>query len=187
MTPPQTKTAMDCARASAMRGTLSARLMVAKERTPSVKNDVSREQIRLHIQIYESINVGKGEALTQRSDNLRLQPELVLEAAGEIAHTSFAVRARVRHFPDMIEHMARGEKEDGEQGDGCPEVAVLNDGEDVGGSNAEEGDDTEAERGDDGDFDIVDRADERRRAGVGELAGEPGVDGFGAVGTGRSD
>lgn len=35
MTPPQIKTAIDCARASDIRGTLRARLIVAKERMPS--------------------------------------------------------------------------------------------------------------------------------------------------------
>ena len=37
-TAPQRKTANCCLRASAMRGTLSARLIVAKERIPSVDN-----------------------------------------------------------------------------------------------------------------------------------------------------
>jgi len=40
-TAPQTKTAICCLRESAMRGTLRARLMVAKERIPSVTSSQS--------------------------------------------------------------------------------------------------------------------------------------------------
>lgn len=82
----------------------------------------------------------------------------------------------------MVEHVPGREQQDGDQGHGGPEVAVLDDGEQVRGGDGAEGDQAQDGGRGDGDLDVVDRAPEFRVWDVGELAGEPGVDGFGFVG-----
>ena len=80
--------------------------------------------------------------LTHRSHNLRLHPELILKPAREIAHPSFTIRHHIWHLADMIEHVPAGEEQDGDEGDGSPEIAVLDDGQDVRCRDREECDET---------------------------------------------
>lgn len=122
--------------------------------------------------------------LTHGSNNLRLQPILILEPSSKIAHTAFTIRLHIRHFADVVEHVAGGEEQDHDQADCGPEVAVLDNGQDVGRGDGEEGDESEDGGGDGDDFDVVDWADDGWVGDVGELAREPGVDRVGSVGAG---
>lgn len=83
----------------------------------------------------------------------------------------------------MVEHVAAGEEEDGDQADGGPEVAALEDGEDVGSSNGESGDGSEDGYSGGDDLDVVDRAGEGRSRAC-DMASEPGVDGLSGNDTG---
>ena len=69
--------------------------------------------------------------LTHGSDDLSLKSVLVLEAVGEIAHTSFAITGNVWDLSDVVEHMSASKKQDGDQADGRPKIAVLQDWEKI--------------------------------------------------------
>lgn len=124
----------------------------------------------------------RGEKLTKSSDNLRLQPKLILEPSGKITHPALPISRHIGNLPNMVEHVPGREQEDGDQGDRGPEVAVLDDGQQVRGCDGAEGDQTQHRRRRDGEFHVVERPPEFRVRDVGELAREPGVDGFGFVG-----
>ena len=82
----------------------------------------------------------------------------------------------------MVEHVSAREQQYRNQRDRSPQVAVLDDGQDIRGCHGEESDETEDCGGDDGDFDVVDWTDEGWVRAVGEMAGKPGVDGIRFVG-----
>jgi len=86
---------------------------------------------------------------------------LVLEATSEVAYTAPSIRCHIWHFPNVIEHVSAREQQDGDQTDGSPEVAVLDDGENVGRRDGEEGDDAEHRRNGDRNPHVVDRTHER--------------------------
>lgn len=72
----------------------------------------------------------------------------------------------------MVEHVSAGEEQDGDQADGGPEVAALDDGHGVGCGDCEGGDGSEdCDCGGD-DLDPVDGAHDWRR-GARDMAGEP--------------
>lgn len=79
--------------------------------------------------------------------------------------------------------MAAGEEEDGDQAESGPEVAALDDREDVRESYGTSGDGSEDGYGGGDDLDIVDGTNDRR-SGTCDMASEPGVDGFGSDDTG---
>ena len=106
--------------------------------------------------------VGTTRKLTHRSNDLSLKTELVLEATSEVADTTLAVGLNIGDLADVVEHVATGEEEDGDQADGCPEVAALEDGEDIGSSDGESGDRAEDGYGGSDDLDVVDRTGEGR-------------------------
>lgn len=83
----------------------------------------------------------------------------------------------------MVEHVAGSEEQDGNEGDGGPEVAVLDDGEDVWASNGSEGD--EAEDGNGGDDQLLPIKGTLEVGGwrIGKMAREPIMDRFGFVDT----
>lgn len=82
----------------------------------------------------------------------------------------------------MVEHVSAGEKENGNQAEGSPEVTVLKDRSDVGGRHDNEGDDAEDGGGDRHHLHIVDGSVDGGSGEVGgELAGNPGVDLFGGL------
>jgi hypothetical protein len=83
----------------------------------------------------------------------------------------------------VVEHVSASEEQDENQADGGPQVAVLDDGKDVGRSDCEEGEDTNDSGRDSNDLDIVDRTLDRRVRGVGEVTAQPRVDGLSLVGT----
>ena len=110
------------------------------------------------------------------SNDLRLETELVAEATSEVADTTLSVTLYVRCLADVVEHVSRGEEQDGDQGERGPEVAVLEERENVGRGDGESGDTSEDGGGDGDDLDPVDGArDLGLRDVSGELAGDPGV------------
>ena len=114
---------------------------------------------------------------------MSLKTELILEAASEVSEAALAVVASVGHLADVVEHVSAGEEQDHDQADGGPEVAVLEDGRDVGPSNSEECEDADDGRCDSDNLDIVDRALDRRVGRVGKVTAQPRVNGLGLIGT----
>lgn len=120
--------------------------------------------------------------LTNSGDDLCLETELVLETAGEVGETTLAIVTSVGHLADVVEHVSAGEEQDKNQADGGPQVAVLDDGKDVGRSDSEEGNDTNDSSCDGDNLDIVDRTLDRWVRGVGKMAAKPRVHRLGLVG-----
>lgn len=119
--------------------------------------------------------------LTHRGNNLSLETELVLEAACEVADTTLAVGDNVGNLANVVEHVAAREEEHGDQADGGPEVAVLDNRKEVWRGDAEESDHTEHGSGDGDNLHVVDRTNDRWVRSVGEMAAEPCMDGLGFV------
>lgn len=69
----------------------------------------------------------KETCLTDSSHDLGFQSKLVLEASCDIADAAMAISNNVWNLPNMVEHMTTNEEENGNQADGSPNVAVLND------------------------------------------------------------
>ena len=93
--------------------------MAAKDRTPSAW------RVSTGLFAVETFE------LTNGGDDLRLHAVLVLEAAGEVANASPTIPCDVRHLPDLVEHVAAGEQQYADEADGGPDIAVLDDREDV--------------------------------------------------------
>lgn len=68
---------------------------------------------------------------TESTDDLRLELELALEAAGEEGDVALAVVACVGDVTDYVEHRAAGAAQDGHERQELPQPAVLDDGADV--------------------------------------------------------
>lgn len=120
--------------------------------------------------------------LTNSGNDLCLETELVLETAGKVGETTLAIVTSVGHLANVVEHVSAGEEQDENQADGGPQVAVLDDGKNVGRSDCEEGDDTNDSSGNSDDLDIVDRALDRWVRGIGKVTAKPRVDRLGLVG-----
>ncbi len=146
ITAPHMNTAICCILGSVMRGTFSASAIVANERVPS----------RASQSTYKQDQWLSGH--THGSDNLGLQPELVGKATGEVAHATFAVSSNIRYFSDMVEHVAAGEHQYGDETYGSPEVSVLYDRNNIRRSDAEERDERQDSGGDRDQTCIVDRS-----------------------------
>lgn len=69
--------------------------------------------------------------LTECSHDLRLQSVLALEISSKVADSATTISGDIRHFANMVEHVAAGKEKDGDQADGCPEIAVLDDGKHI--------------------------------------------------------
>ena len=121
--------------------------------------------------------------LTHCGNDLSLKTELVLEATSEVADTTLAVGLNIGDLADVVEHVSAGEEQDKNQADGGPQVAVLDDGKDVGRSDCEEGEDTNDSGCDSDDLDIVDRTLDRWVRRVGKVTAQPRVDRISLVGT----
>lgn len=132
-TAPQANRATPCVLGSLMRGTLMAREMPESARTPSTA-------VRRAGTIIERRGEGVLFFLTHGSDNLRLEAVLVLEARRKVGDAAAAVARDIRDVPDLVEHVAAGEEQDGDQGDGSPDGAALDDGQDVGPGGVRGGD-----------------------------------------------
>ena len=122
--------------------------------------------------------------LTHCGNDLSLKTELVLEATSEVADTTLAVGLNIGDLADVIEHVSAGEEQNGDQADGGPEVAVLNDRQKVRCGDCKEGEDTDDSGRYGDDLHVVDWTLDGWVRRVGEMAAEPCVDGFGLVGTG---
>lgn len=75
---------------------------------------------------------GTRERRTKSSYDLRLQAELALEARGNVAHPTTSVASDIGHLANVVKHVSTGEEKDRDQADGRPDVAVLNDGQNIG-------------------------------------------------------
>lgn len=120
--------------------------------------------------------------LTHSGDDLRLHAELVGEATGEIVDSTFSIAGHVGDPPDVIEHVAGGEKQDEDQTDAGPEIAVLDDGQDVGICDGDEGEETEQDGHGRADAAPVDRSTDARVVSRGQLAQDPAVHALGGLG-----
>lgn len=103
-----------------MRGTLTASEMAQKDRIPSGKLLANESE------------KGTGKCRTKSSYDLRLQAELALEARGNVAHPTTSVASDIRHLANVVKHVSTGEEKDRDQADGSPDVAVLNNGQNIG-------------------------------------------------------
>lgn len=113
--------------------------------------------------------------LTDGSHNLCLHAILVLETTGKVADAATAIGSDVGDFPDVVEHVAAGEQQDRDQADGSPDVAILDDGEDIWPCDKCRSQTArQADNGND-PFHPVDRPLDRRVRAVGQMASEPGV------------
>ncbi len=115
------------------------------------------------------------ELHTNGRDDLRLEAELIREAAGKIADAILAVAADIRNLADMVEHLAAGEEEYGDQADSSPYVPVLHERDNNGMRGAQEGDNSEYSCSKDCNTGIIDRPDNRRSGPVRQLAANPSV------------
>jgi hypothetical protein len=148
--------------------------MVAKERIPSA---ISNQLLS---------RGGTTKKLTHCGNDLSLKTELVLEATSKVADTTLAVGLNIGDLADVVEHVSAREEQDGDQADGGPEVAVLDDRQKVRRGNCKEGEDTDDSSCYGDNLHVVDWALDGWVRRVGEMAAEPCVDGFGLVGTGRA-
>jgi hypothetical protein len=79
----------------------------------------------------------------------------------------------------MIEHMSTGEEENANQAQACPEISVLQDGNNIRSCDSDEGDNTENGSGDGCDLYIVDGPDDRWFSNIsGEVSGDPSMNDF---------
>nr|POE93616.1 hypothetical protein CFP56_19628 [Quercus suber] len=168
ITPPQRNTATCWVRGSVMRGTLSAREMVANASTPSGKTS----------QLTHAQPEGKA-VRTHGRHNLRLYSKLAGEATSNIADPALAVLLHVWDFPDVIEHVSAGEEQDKDQADRSPEIAILDDRQDVGRGDREESHTSEDRSGHHCDLDIVDRSNERWVRTTRQVSGDPSMNWLG--------
>ena len=130
------------------------------------------------------IGMGSGGGdLTHGCHDLRLHAILALETGGEVADATTAIAGNVGNSSDAVEHVSAGEKEDGDEADGSPDVAALDDGQDIGpGDKAGCQAARQYHRGDD-PLHPVDRPLDGGMGTVGQMAGDPCMDLFGALGT----
>ena len=85
----------------------------------------------------------------------------------------------------MVEHVSAREEQDGDEAHGGPEIPVLDHRHEIRPRNREEGDQADDCGGADHYAEIVDGSDERRSWSVRQIARDPGVRLFGALGTGE--
>jgi hypothetical protein len=125
----------------------------------------------------------KGEDAVDGGNDLRLETELVAEAAGEVADTALAIACHIGRLADVVEHVAAREEQHGDQTEGGPQVAVLQHGDNVGPGNGEKRHTAEHGSCDGHDLDVVDGARDLGPGCVaGDEAGDPGVDLLGGLG-----
>jgi hypothetical protein len=116
ITPPQIMTASCCVRGSEIRGTFSANEMVAKDKRPSVNY------------LLENVNDWEPERLTHSCNDLCFQTVLIGKSTSKVAYAASSISSNVRHFSNVIEHVAACEEKDSNQANSGPKVSVLNNG-----------------------------------------------------------
>lgn len=106
---------------------------------------------------------------------------MVLETTGKVGDATLAITRYIRNLSDVVEHVARGEEQNHDDANGSPEVAVLEEGENIGAGDGGEGDETEDGDGADDELHPVEGTVEGRGWGRGKMAREPVMDWFCAV------
>lgn len=115
--------------------------------------------------------------LTDSSHNLRLQSKLVAEATRKVVDATLSVARDIGDLANMVEHVATGEKQHGDEAERGPKVAVLQNGNHIGRCDSHKGDDTKNGGGHRDNLDPIDGAGYGGLRCIGrELARKPGVD-----------
>lgn len=138
--------------------------MAQNESTPSVKC----------VSCIQGIGV-KGLCLTDSSHNLGFQSKLVLEASCNVAYAAMAISNNVWDFPNMVEHMTTNEQENGNQADGSPNIAILDDRQHISGSTSQRSADAEDNGDSRGPSKPVEGSLHRRVRSIGKLPRDPGM------------
>ena len=120
--------------------------------------------------------------LTHSSNNLGLHAVLVLEAGSKVSDAATAVTGDIGDLPDVVEHVTADEEKDGDETSSSPDVAVLDDGQDVGPCDERGRQSTDDEGQRRSPAEVVDGALHGRRRTTFHVASEPGVDLFGSLG-----
>lgn len=127
-------------------------------------------------------NGRKSQDTVNTCDDLRLESELIAETSSEVANASLAIARNVRCLSDVVEHVATREEENGDQANCSPEVAILDNGDDIGRSNSDECNKSKDADSYGDDLDPIDGAGDRGLGDItGDLAGNPGMDLFGRL------
>ena len=140
MTIVQNRMVAFCFCASAIRGALRARLMIAKERIPSrvlgkkAVGHRSAEVPERRVEWEEEVEQQakhKNPTLTQRSYNLSLQPVLCLEPAGEIRNLALLVSYNIGNLANAVEHLPACKHQNEHKTYRRPDVAAFNNGQQI--------------------------------------------------------
>lgn len=122
--------------------------------------------------------------LTEGRDNLRLQAELVLEAACKIRDAASPISSDVWHLADVVVHVTAGEEQNGNKAASCPDVAALDDGENVRPGNKCKCSATEQDHDSRHQAYPVHRPLDRRMRSVWKVSRNPAVDLLSGLGPG---
>lgn len=117
-----------------------------------------------------------GLQLTEKANNLGLDTQLVLETSGKVVNVTLSISRDVRNLADLVEHVATSAGKDHDDGDGGPDVSVLDNGNDVWPELETNAADTEQRDCGGDDQEVVDRALDGRLRSVGHVTGDPAVD-----------
>lgn len=124
----------------------------------------------------------KGKDTIYSCDNLRLKTILVAESTSKVRDATLLVSNNVGRLPDVVEHVAASEQQHGNETDGSPEVAVLNERNHVWPSNEDSCDATQNSSSHRDDLDPVDGAGHGGLGhAIGDVARDPGVDLLGSL------
>lgn len=119
-------------------------------------------------------------SLTDGCNNLSFHAELVLESTSKVADTALTIACNIWNLPDVIEHLSTGEQEDGNQTDGSPEVSVLDNGQNVGRQNSEQGDGTHHNCHCRDEAHIIEGSNQRGLGAIRQVTTDPSVQCLGA-------
>ena len=85
-----------------------------------------------------TIASGSGGALTHCRNDLCLKTILARKSSCKVANAPLSIPSHIRDLSDVVEHVATGKEEDGDQADGRPQVAVLDDWQQIWIADTEE-------------------------------------------------
>lgn len=91
-----------------------------------------------------------------------LHAKLIRKSTGKVADASLSIARNIRDFPDVIEHMAAGEEQDNDQADGSPEVAILDNRQDIRPGDPEKAEAAQCNGCEDRETNVVDGPDDGR-------------------------
>lgn len=162
-TAPQTRTVPCCVLALVIRGTLTARVMAQKESRPSVACISAR------------LPTFPVETLTDSRDNLRFKAELVLETSSEVRNPTLTVSSNVWDLANVVEHVAACEEKNRHQADGRPDVAVLDNRQNIRRSSGQCSSYSQQNRDPSRPAHVVDGSLHRRCRSAGHMSRKPGM------------